>query len=240
MYELRGYVNLVKRKEINTLKENATQVYIKLSQIYPDAHCTLNYHSPFELLIMTILASQCTDERVNQVCQTLFKKLKSPSDYIHIGQKQLETLIRPVGFYRNKAKHIIETCKILIEKYNGEVPKTMDELLSLSGVGRKTANVILGECFKTPGIIVDTHCGRLAKRLGFTQSDNPNKVELDLMKLLPPENWTFFSHLLVFHGRNICHARKPKCNECIICDLCDFYKSQKLHRKEIKPYDKNY
>jgi len=215
---------LVQKEDINKKKERAKKIYEKLFQLYPDAHCTLNYRSPFELLIMTILASQCTDERVNQVCKTLFQELKSPQDFIHIGQKQLENRIRPVGFYKNKARHIINTCKLLIEKYDGKIPNTMDDLLQLHGVGRKTANVILGECFNIPGIIVDTHCGRLAQRLGLTSSDNPEKIEKDLMQILPEEKWTLFSHLLVFHGRNICLARNPKCNLCIINKYCSFYK----------------
>jgi len=215
---------LVQKEDIKKKKEKAKKIYEKLSQLYPDAHCTLNYRSPFELLIMTILASQCTDERVNQVCKPLFQELKSPQDFIHIGQKQLENRIRPVGFYKNKAKHIIDTCKLLIEKHDGKVPSTMDDLLQLHGVGRKTANVILGECFNIPGIIVDTHCGRLAQRLGLTSSDNPEKIEKDLMQILPEKIWTLFSHLLVFHGRNICLARNPKCNLCIINKYCSFYK----------------
>ena len=216
-----------KTKNIKRLRDKAKIIYEQLSKIYPEAHCTLNYHSPFELLIMTILASQCTDERVNQVCKNLFKKLKFPQDFINIGQKKLEALISPVGFYRNKAKHIIETCKMLVENFNGEVPDKMEDLLLLPGVGRKTANVILGECFNTPGIIVDTHCSRLAQRLGLSSADNPQKIEKDLEKLLPPEKWTFFSHLLVFHGRNICLARKPKCNDCVISSWCNFYNHTK-------------
>ncbi len=184
---------------------------------------------------MTILASQCTDERVNQVCKELFQELKSPQDFINIGQKKLEAIIRPVGFYKNKAKHIINTCKILVNKFNNNVPNNMEDLLQLHGVGRKTANVILGECFNIPGIIVDTHCGRLARRLGFTHSDNPEKIERDLTQILPREKWTFFSHLLVFHGRNICHARAPKCNLCVINQYCDFYQKQSC--KEKKRYE---
>ncbi|MGC8739042.1 MAG: endonuclease III [Candidatus Hydrogenedens sp.] len=215
---------MVQNEVIKRNKEKAKKIYDKLLQLYPDAHCTLNYHSPFELLIMTILASQCTDERVNKVCMSLFQKLKSPHDFINLGQKQLENRIRPVGFYKNKAQHIINTCKLLIEKYDGKVPNTMNDLLKLQGVGRKTANVILGECFNTPGIIVDTHCGRLTRRLGLTSSDNPQKIEQDLMQILPEKKWTLFSHLLVFHGRNICLARNPKCNFCIINKHCNFYK----------------
>ncbi len=214
---------MVSSEDIKKKKQKAKKIYEKLSQIYPTAHCTLNYQSPFQLLIMTIFASQCTDERVNKVCETLFQKLKTPQDFANIGQKQLETLIKPVGFYKNKAKHIIETCKKLINQFDGNVPNTMESLLQLPGVGRKTANVILGECFNTPGIIVDTHCGRLARRLGLTTSDNPERVEQDISQILPRDKWTFFSHLLVFHGRNICLARKPKCNQCIINNLCDYY-----------------
>lgn len=185
---------------------------------------------------MTILASQCTDERVNQVCKTLFQELKSPQDFINIGQKELEKRIYSVGFYKNKAKHIINTCKQLINQYNGNVPDNMNDLLQLDGVGRKTANVILGECFKKPAIIVDTHCGRLAKRIGLTSSDNPEQVEKDLSLILPKNIWTFFSHLLVFHGRNICHSRKPQCNLCIINKYCNFY-SDSIINKQNNQYE---
>lgn len=213
---------MVQAKE-NSLKKLALEIYKKLSQTYPDARCTLNYRSPFELLVMTIMASQCTDERVNLVSKELFKRFKTPQDFANIPQKTLEKMIKPVGFYRNKAKCIINASKILEEQYNGKVPNNLEELLKLPGVGRKTANVILGECFETPGIIVDTHCRRVAKRLGLTNEDNPEKIELDLMNLIPREKWTFFSHLLVFHGRKICTARKPLCNECVIKHLCKFF-----------------
>ncbi|MCX8064080.1 MAG: endonuclease III [Candidatus Hydrogenedentes bacterium] len=204
-------------------KEIANEIYKRLSKLYPNAKCTLNYRSPFELLIMTIMASQCTDERVNLVCKGLFEKLKTPHDFAKVSQKTLEKLIRPVGFYRNKAKCIIEASKLIVKQYGGEVPNRMEELLKLPGVGRKTANVILGECFNTPGIIVDTHCKRVSKRLGLTSSDNPLKIEIDLMHLLPREKWTFFSHLLVFHGRKVCKAKKPTCSECILADICKYY-----------------
>jgi len=230
---------LVQTKEILKKKHKAKKIFDKLIQLYPDAHCTLNYHSPFELLIMTILASQCTDERVNQVCKSLFQTLKTPHDFINVSRKQLEILIRPVGFYKNKAKHIINSCNLLIQKYNGNVPNTMEDLLQLHGVGRKTANVILGECFNTPGIIVDTHCGRLAKRLGLTFSDNPEKVEKDLTLILPKEKWTRFSHLLVFHGRSICLARKPKCNICIIKRYCNFFNKQHKILNDKRPQKNN-
>lgn len=208
-------------------KKIANEVYERLRRIYPNAKCTLNYHSPFELLVMTIMASQCTDERVNLVCKSLFQKLKTPYDFAMTPQKTLEKIIRPVGFYRNKARAIREASKLIVDKYKGEVPNEIEELLKLPGVGRKTANVILGECFNTPGIIVDTHCKRVAKRLGLTSSDNPEKIELDLMNQIPRERWTFFSHLLVFHGREICKARKPLCMECVLNDLCKYYHENK-------------
>jgi endonuclease-3 len=206
----------------NAHKQRAAQVFERLNKAYADAHCSLDFRSPLELLISTILAAQCTDERVNIVTKDLFKKYQKPEDYLAVEQEALEKDIQSCGFYRNKAKNIRGACEKILNTFQGRVPGTMDELLQLDGVGRKTANVILGECFGVPGIIVDTHCGRLARRLGFTKHDDPGKVEQDLMRIVAKENWTMFSHCMVFHGRAICVARSPKCSACPVADLCPF------------------
>ncbi|MBI2422013.1 MAG: endonuclease III [Candidatus Hydrogenedentes bacterium] len=207
-------------------KERAREVYRRLTALYPEIRCTLDYHSPFQLLLMTSLAAQCTDARVNIVCKTLFQKYPGPADFLKVPIKQLEEDVRPCGFYRNKAKNILETCRILMEDFGGEVPQTMEELTRLAGVGRKTANVILGECFGKQGVIVDTHCTRLTNRLGFSTTQDPVKIEQQLMKVWPPEHWTLFSHFMVFHGRAVCTARAPKCSACTLADLCPFPESR--------------
>jgi endonuclease-3 len=201
-------------------KKRALEVIEVLSGVFPGAKCALNYTSPLELLIATILASQCTDKKVNEVTATLFKKYKSARDYAEAEQEELERDIRSTGFYRNKAKSIKKCCRSLVEEHGGEVPKTMKELTSLGGVGRKTANVVLGNAFGIPGIIVDTHVLRLAKRMGFTEESKPEKVEQDLMAIIPRDEWTHFSHLLAEHGRSFCSARKPLCDECPVSHLC--------------------
>ncbi|MBI1318246.1 MAG: endonuclease III [Candidatus Hydrogenedens sp.] len=197
-------------------------MYRRLVAEYPDIHCTLDYHSPFQLLLMTILAAQCTDARVNIVCKDLFKKYKKPQDFVDAPLEDIEKAIHSCGFYKNKAKNIVATCGILLERHGGEVPRSMEELVVLPGVGRKTSNVILGECFGVPGVIVDTHCTRLTNRMGFTKSQDAVKIERDLMKVWPKETWTLFSHCMVFHGRAVCTARSPKCSACCIRDLCPF------------------
>jgi endonuclease III len=208
-----------------TLTENrkrAPEILARLRKRYPDARCSLDYTNPLELLVATILAAQCTDARVNRVTPALFEKYRTPQDYIDAPPETLEEDIRTCGFYRNKANSIRNACRSIIEDFNGEVPGAMEELLQLGGVGRKTANVLLGECFDTPGIIVDTHCGRVSRRLGFSRRDSPVKIERDLMKIWPEEHWTEFSHLLVFHGRATCSARSPKCFACVVRELCPF------------------
>lgn len=212
------------------VRKRASQVLNRLRKAYPDARCTLDHTSPLELLVATILAAQCTDERVNLVTKDLFRLYSSARDYVDAPQEELEKAVRQCGFYRNKAKSIKRTCEALLERFKGEVPGTMEELVELEGVGRKTANVILGECFETPAIVVDTHCSRLAKRLGFTKNDDPNKIEQDLMKLWPRKDWSIYSHTLVFHGRNVCHARAPKCSQCVVRDLCQFPESKEGKR----------
>jgi endonuclease-3 len=203
-------------------RERALAVYERLAQAYPDVRCTLDYHSPLQLLIMTILAAQCTDARVNVVSKPLFKKHRQAEDFVRAPIEELQEDVRTCGFFRQKAKSIVNTCRILVDEYGGAVPDTMEALTKLPGVGRKTANVILGECFGKQGVIVDTHCTRVANRLGFTRNSDPAKIEKDLMKVWPADQWTLFSHFMVFHGRAVCVARAPKCSGCVLADLCPF------------------
>ncbi len=211
-------------------KERAPVIFNRLQQAYPDAGCTLDFKTPLQLLVATILAAQCTDVRVNQVTKTLFKKYRKPEDYLAMPRKELEEDIRTCGFFRQKARSIANACEKIVEEFGGTVPGTMAELLTLDGVGRKTANVLLGECFDTPGIIVDTHCKRVTHRLGFTKNTDPTKVERDLMRIWPQENWTRLSHCIVFHGRAVCTAHAPKCSECALKDLCPFTDTRRERR----------
>lgn len=203
-------------------KEKAEIILRELKSIYPEATCTLDFKNPLELLIATQLAAQCTDARVNIVTKDLFKKYQSAKDYAGANISELEQDIKSTGFFRNKAKNIKECCIKLLRDYEGKVPDNMEALLSLPGVGRKTANVILSTVFSKPGVIVDTHCTRLSNRLGLTQSQNPDIIERDLMKILPRSEWANFSHYLVYHGRAICQARKPKCEICSIMPYCAY------------------
>ncbi len=197
-----------------------------LTKGIPDTTIALTFSSPLELLIATILSAQCTDVRVNEVTATLFKKYRSAKDYAQGNLSELEQDIRPTGFYRNKAKSIQKCCQELLARFRGDVPKTLEEMVTLPGVGRKTANVILGNAFGTPGIVVDTH----GQRIGFTKKDDPVKIEFDLMEVVPKEEWTHFSNLLIWHGRRTCVARKPLCDSCAIRKLCDYgSKLVKLH-----------
>ena len=198
-----------------------------LSKEIPDSRVALRSSKSLELLIATILSAQCTDVKVNQVTETLFKKYHSAKDYAKADLAELEEEIRPTGFYRNKAKSIQKCCQELEARFGGEVPKTLEELVTLPGVGRKTANVVLGNAFGIPGIVVDTHVHRLSQRIGLTKNDDPVKIEFDLMEILPKEEWTHFSNLLIWHGRKICSARKPLCEICPIVKLCD-YGSKKM------------
>ncbi|MCP5520382.1 MAG: endonuclease III [Verrucomicrobiales bacterium] len=192
-----------------------------LKRAYPDAHCELVHRNPLELLIATILSAQCTDKMVNQVTPGLFQQYRSPADYAAASQEQLEQAIQRLGFFRNKAKSIRACCARLIEQHEGEVPRTMDDLQALDGVGRKTANVVLGNAFGiNEGVVVDTHVARLSTRLDLTREKTPEKIERDLMKLVPREDWTLFSHWLIWHGRRRCSARKPDCAGCEIKGLC--------------------
>ena len=191
-----------------------------LSQEYPYAHIQLEYENPYELMVSTILSAQCTDDRVNKVTEKLFKKYRTTKDFLNVSKEELEKDIFSTGYYKAKAAHIRGASKVLVDKFNGKVPGTMEELLSLPGVGRKTANVILGHCFDTPGIVVDTHVGRIANRFGMTESKNAEKIEFDLMKLIPKKQWVIFTHYLINHGRKICTSRKAKCDLCVASHLC--------------------
>ncbi len=201
-------------------QERALKIIKIFSQVYGDADCTLDYEMPLQLLIATQLAAQCTDARVNMVTPALFKRYKTAKDFAEANEDELSAMIHSTGFYRNKTKNIIACCKKLISDFGGEVPKTMDELLSLPGVGRKTANLVLGDAFGVPGIVIDTHAGRLSRRMGFTTNTDPFKVEMDLLKIIPSEHQSLFCHQLVFHGREYCGSRKPRCEDCPIKNLC--------------------
>jgi endonuclease-3 len=201
--------------------EQIQAIIAELRRLYPDAKCTLNFSNPLELLIATQLSAQCTDERVNIVTLDLFRKYRSAEDYATVSQEELEQDIRPTGFYRNKAKNIRAACQRLITNYGGEVPPTMADLLTLPGVARKTANVVLGNAFGiVEGIVVDTHVGRLARRFGWTANEDPAKVEQDLMQMVPQKDWLNLSHLMIYHGRAICLARRPLCEQCRLAQLC--------------------
>ena len=197
------------------------KIISSLKRVYPNAHCELNFSNPLELLIATILSAQCTDKRVNLVTAELFKKYRSAKDFAEADIATLENDIRSTGFYKNKAKNIKACCAALVEKFAGEVPRTMDELHALAGVGRKTANVVLGNAFGVnAGVVVDTHVARLSNRLGLVKGTDAVKIEQELMKLVPQNEWTLFSHWLIWHGRRRCDARKPDCAACEIAELC--------------------
>lgn len=203
------------------LKARAQQIIRVLKKTYPEATCALNHSNPVELLIATILSAQCTDERVNIVTSTLFRKYATVADYANADPAELEKDISSVNFFRNKAKSIQTTARLLLEKHNGELPRTLEELTKLAGVGRKTANVVLGTAFGIPtGVVVDTHVARLTQLLGLTKHKDAEKIEQDLIELLPKKEWIDFSHRLIWHGRRICKARKPNCGECSLESLC--------------------
>jgi endonuclease-3 len=208
------------KKQSNQKRVN--EVIKILSEEIPDSRIALRFTTPLELLIATILSAQCTDVKVNQVTETLFKKYRSAKDFAKAELIELEEEIRPTGFYRNKAKSIQKCCQELMTQFGGEVPKTLEELVTLPGVGRKTANVILGNAFGIPGIVVDTHVHRVSQRIGLTKNDDPVKIEFDLMEIVPKDEWTHFSNLLVWHGRRTCMAKKPRCEICPIMKLCDY------------------
>src|SRR5713101_3660638 len=201
--------------------EQVSAIIAELRRLYPDAKTSLNFSNPLELLVATQLSAQCTDERVNIVTVDLFKKYRSVEDYAAVSQEELEKDIKSTGFYRNKTKNIRAAAQRIISDYNGEVPRTMEELLKLPGVARKTANVVLGNAYGiVVGFVVDTHIGRLARRFGWTTSEDPVKVEQDLMRIIPQQDWLDLSHMLIYHGRAICTSRKPKCAQCALSTLC--------------------
>lgn len=219
-------------------QERASAVCKVLARTYPDAHCELDYKTPLDLLIATILSAQCTDKRVNIVTKELFRVCKTAADYVAITQERLEELVKTTGFYRAKAKNIKGCCALLVSKHQGKVPNTMEELVKLPGVGRKTANVVLGNVFGiNVGVVVDTHVGRLSGRLGLTKNTAPEKIEQDLIKLVPQNQWAVLSHWLIWHGRRRCMARKPDCASCEIRDLCPsadmFLSSQEIKSRRL-------
>lgn len=202
-------------------KTDAINLIEELKKTYPDAKCSLNFTSPFELLIAVILSAQCTDERVNKVTPSIFAKYSTPEDFANIELSKLEELIHPCGFYKTKAKNIKATSNILVKQYNSKVPNTMEELMKLPGVGRKTANVVMLEAFKLPqGIAVDTHAKRLSNRIGLSKKAEPSKIEEDLLKIFPKEFYKDINHIFIYHGRTICTARNPKCEDCVINRFC--------------------
>jgi endonuclease-3 len=209
-------------RETNAVKAARTkEILAVLAATYPTAHCELNYNNPLELLIATILSAQCTDKRVNIVTAELFKTYRSAADFANAVLADLETAVKTTGFFRNKAKNIQACCRQLVELHQGEVPRSMAELTALAGAGRKTANVVLGNAFNiNVGVVVDTHVARLSQRLGLTRETTPEKIEQELMPLVPRENWTLFSHWLIWHGRRRCFARKPDCEHCELLGLC--------------------
>jgi len=209
-------------KKQEDLRNRVKKIIRILSKEIPDAPIALKFSNPLQLLIATILSAQCTDVKVNQVTPDLFKKYRTARDFAESNLATLEEEIRPTGFYRNKAKSLQKCCQELVKRFGGEVPKTLDDLVTLPGVGRKTANVLLGNAFGIPGIAVDTHVHRVSRRIGLTKNDDPVKIEFDLMEIVPKEEWTHFSNLLIWHGRKTCVARKPLCGICPIRKECDY------------------
>jgi endonuclease III len=206
------------------MKKRTKEILEILKDEYPDAKCELNHESPFQLLVATILSAQTTDKKVNEVTETLFEDYPDLDRFLTLSVEELESRIKQIGLYRNKAKNIIMMCHQLKEKFNGEVPKTMEEIMSLAGAGRKTANVVLSNAFGVPSIAVDTHVFRVSNRLGLADSDNVLDTEMQLQKELPKKEWSLTHHLLIFHGRYCCIARKPKCSECPLTNRCKYFK----------------
>jgi len=209
------------RESKKARRERAREVYDLLLETYPDAHCELDHSNAYELTAATILSAQCTDVRVNMVTPDLFRQYPTPEDLAGARQEDVEEIVRSTGFYRNKARNLIGMAEAVVERHGGEIPRTLAELVKLPGVGRKTANVVLGNAFGIDeGVVVDTHVKRIAGRLRFTRQTDPVKVERDLMEIFPQERWTLLSHLLIFHGRSLCPARKPRCGQCPVAHLC--------------------
>ena len=201
-------------------KERALMALEKLKELYPEVKCSLNYSNPLEMLLATQMSAQCTDASVNRVTETLFKKYTCAEDFANANLEELQQDIKSIGLYKNKSKNIIACCKKILSDFDGQVPDTMEKLLTLPGTGRKTANLVLGDIFGKSAVVVDTHCIRLSTRIGLTTNTNPEKIEMDLKKLIPPEEQLDFCHRLVYHGRAVCNARNPKCQECTLNDIC--------------------
>ncbi len=208
------------------MKKKAVAIHRIIKKTYPDAECSLVFKSPLQLLVATILSAQCTDVRVNKVTRELFKKYKKVKDFADADIEELQEDIRSTGFYKNKAKNIKACCGAIVREHGGRVPDSMDELVKLAGIGRKTANVVLGNAYDTPGVVVDTHVGRVAQRLGLTENKDAVKIEYDLMELFPKNSWTMLSHQFIQHGRKICASRSPKCGECPLLKYCDYGQEQ--------------
>ena len=201
-------------------KRRAYRIADRLIQTYPAAACRLNFSTPFELLVATILAAQCTDDKVNEVTAKLFKRANTPEAFARMRPATLEAAVRPTGFFRNKAKAVRNMSRMLLDEFGGKVPRDMDQLVRLPGVARKTANVVRAVAFGLPAIITDTHFIRLSRRIGLTKNEDPVKIEADIARLLPEEHWSAFSHAMLFHGRAVCEAKKPKCDACVVADEC--------------------
>lgn len=208
-------------------RETVEEIIRIFDRLYPEASCSLEFRDPLQLLVSAQLAAQCTDARVNVVTKELYKKYKTAADFANADLNELEREIRPTGFYHNKAKNIINCCRMIAEKFGGIVPGNLEDLLKLPGVGRKTANLVLGDVFGIPGIVVDTHAKRLSNRMGLTNNSDPTKIEFDLMKVVPEKDWSRFCHQLVYHGRAVCGARKPGCGRCDIRELCEYGRNNK-------------
>ncbi len=208
------------RENLEHKKKRALEIIERLKIMYPEAKIELNYKTPIQLVVAVILSAQCTDKRVNIVTPPLFKKYKIVKDFANAKTKNLEQLIRSTGFYHSKAKNIIGCAKGILKNFKGKVPNRMEDLITLPGVGRKTANVILGNIYETPGLVVDTHMKRLANRLALTDKQDPHKIEIELCEVIPENEWTLFSHLIIWHGRRRCYARKPNCPDCSVNTLC--------------------
>lgn len=206
-------------------KERALMTLEKLKELYPEVKCSLNYSNPLEMLLATQMSAQCTDASVNRVTESLFKKYTCAEDFANADLEELQNDIKSIGLYKNKSKNIIACCKKILSDFGGQVPDTMEDLLTLPGTGRKTANLVLGDIFGKSAVVVDTHCIRLSTRIGLTTNTNPEKIEMDLKKLIPPEEQLDFCHRLVYHGRAVCNARSPKCEECTLKEICK-YKSK--------------
>jgi endonuclease-3 len=207
-------------KTTDPIRTRARRILRLLARQHPDARCALHYENPLQLLVATILSAQCTDVRVNLVTPSLFARFPDAKAYATADAKELETAIQSTGFFRNKARNIMSCCQRLLTHHGGQVPRTLEELVKLPGIGRKTANVILSNAFDVPGITVDTHVGRLSRRMGLTTETDPEKVERDLMDIIPKKDWTMFSHRMIHHGRKVCQARKPNCAGCTLAEVC--------------------